>query len=323
MQAVFKNYFSELNHEVGAGWNRFWYQPSDALPLCLLRILVGLAALFYVGSFSGDMVTWFGPAGLIPAETVFLLSPGDVVTSFRLSYFYFLSSPVELWIVHIAGLVVVLLFTAGMFSRVTCVLSLIVVLSYVNRAPMITGHVEPLLAMMLAYLCFAPTGAFLSLDAWWKNRQTAGDSANRFRDEPLLSIGATVSRRLIQVHLAAFCLMMGLTKLAGETWWTGEAMWVLMAQADSRLVDWTSLRGAAYFINAWTHAVVLVELAFPVLIWNRLARPLILTAAALVWLPLMLITGLVSFYVMLLVGCVSFVPAPTIRTLLRMKPVTT
>ena len=49
-------YWEDLNRSIGQCWNRFWFTPTDPLPLCLLRIAVGLLALAYLVSFSGELV---------------------------------------------------------------------------------------------------------------------------------------------------------------------------------------------------------------------------------------------------------------------------
>jgi hypothetical protein len=124
---------------------------------------------------------------------------------------------------------------------------------------------------------------------------------------------ATLSLRLIQVHLAAFVLMMGTAKLNGDVWWEGEGIWHLLAQTHSRPIDLTALRGAELLVNFWTHAVVFVELAFPILVWPRLTRPLMLIAAVAVWLSLVLATGLWLFSLALIVASLAFVPAEAYR----------
>lgn len=321
MHAV-SNYLHRLSESLSAGWNRFWFTPSDVISAGVLRILSGLLAFYYVLSYSGDLVRWFGPAGLLPARIVrqpeFLgptLLDGASLreASFHLSYLSWIHDPWLLWIVHGLGLVVVALFTVGLFSRITNVLAVVVTLAYVHRAPMITGPLEPVLTMLLIYLCFAPTGACLSLDAWLRKRKEGAASAT---DVPSPSWTTTISLRLIQLHLAGLVLVMGLSKLAGETWWMGDAVWWLIAHTESRLIDLTFLSGAPLVINAWTHGIVLFELVFPLLIWNRLARPLLLAGAVLVWVPLALVTGWLPFFAGLLVAATAFVPASSLRKFL-------
>jgi len=285
----------------------------------LLRLLVGALALYYVLSFSADLVRWFGPHGLLPSDTVARLTgppqTEGISAPDRWSYFDYTRQPSELWGLHVGGIVVLSLFTLGVFSRLTSVLSVVVVLSYVHRAPMITGQFEPVLTLLLIYLCLAPTGACLSIDAWWRGRATSR-GAGPASPPTTPSIMANVAIRLIQVHVAALYLVIGLTMLGGTmgaeydpTWWRGEGMWWLIAKSESRLVDLTFLHGTTptYLVNIWSHAVVAINLACGVLLWNRLARPLLLVLAAVSWVALAVVTGLVSYCVIMVVAGVAFV----------------
>jgi hypothetical protein len=115
----------------------------------------------------------------------------------------------------------------------------------------------------------------------------------------------------MQVHLAAFYLMMALSKTYGDAWWDGLAAWNLLAQTHSRPLDLSSLRGNEFLLNAWTHWIAWTQLLFPGLVWNRFSRPFILVAAGLMWLLLWLLTGLTSFCLLMLVGLLCFLPADT------------
>jgi len=187
------------------------------------------------------------------------------------------------------------------------VLTLIVVLAYVHRGPMIMGLFEPVLTMVLFYLCFSPCNRRYSVDRWLANRRRRLSAAETTSADAQPSVAANVCQRLIQVHVAGLYLMMGLTKLGGEDWWSGDAMWWLIAHSDSRLADLTFLHRHEYLLNLWTHGVVVLELLFGVLIWRPLARPLLLAAAGIHWISLGAITGLLSFSVMMLIANLSFI----------------
>jgi hypothetical protein len=88
-------------------------------------------------------------------------------------------------------------------------------------------------------------------------------------------------------------------------------MWWLIARSDSRLVDLTWLASHPYLINGWTQGVVILEIAFGLLIWNRFARPLLLAASVIHWILIGLVTGLLSFTAAMLVANLAFVaPQP-------------
>ena len=299
MIGMLASYFREVIAGVSNGWNRFWYAPSDPQPLAVIRILAGLLTLYIVGSFTPDLVRFFAADGLLPTS---LLEQWPVDTSWflgdpwRFSYLRWLSSPTELYIAHALGLLVVLAMTLGLFTRITTVLSLIVLLSYVHRGSLVSGIAEPVLAMVLFYLCFGPSGAWLSIDAW------------RSGKPPLASSSATIALRLMQLHTAAIFLMMGLAKLTGEVWLSGTAVWWLASRPESRLIDLTAwLAPHPRLVDGWTHAIMITELLFAVLIWNRLARPLLLLAVCCHLVSLALLTGDIPFCLALGVAALSFV----------------
>ncbi len=314
-------YCSSLVDRFGRQWNRFWYTPTDVYTLCVMRVLTGLVALCYHLSYGSDLVRWFGARGLLPRQSVrFITGAGiDSQWNYGFSIFQWTDSPALLWVLYGGGLVILLMYTCGWWTRISSILSLIVLLSYVHRAPMIASQAEPILTMLVAYLCLAPTGSYLSLDRWQRQRKRHHASLVA-ETEPLKSTAATVSLRLIQVHTAAFYVVAGLTKLAGTAWWSGEAMWFLMAQSESRLVDVTFLREHVYLINAWTHGIVWFDLLFGVFIWNQTARPLLLAISLVVWLSLAMITGLVTFSLLMLIANVSFVSPELVRSIGSLAP---
>lgn len=301
MPAV-RNYLSSLSQAFGAGWNRFWFTPSDAYPLSVIRICTGLAALYYVVSQTGDLLRWFGPDGLLSIDSVYRLS-GEGTS--RLSLLFLAHDSTSLWAAHALACGVLAAFTVGLFTRWTSVLALVAVLSYVNRAPLLAGQFEPVLTMVLAYLCLTPAGAHLSVDRWRRQKRQLGELSP--------SVAANIGLRLIQLHTAGFVLLSGLTMLAGQPWWNGEGLWYLIAHTESRWLDLSALQSHTYVINLWTHLTVGSHLVFGLLIWNQLARPLLLGLLAAVWTSLALVTGLLAFYTMLLIACLAFVSPQTLR----------
>jgi hypothetical protein len=299
MNAV-SNYFSNVSREFGASWTRFWFTPSDPATLSLVRLLTGALVIYLHATLALDLVPLFGPNGLLPVPDIAPLEAGSP------SYLNYVYSAGELWTVHLIGLAVLVLFAAGLWTRVTSVLALVVFLSDIHRAPMITGLTEPVVAMLLLYLCVAPCGTRFSLDRRFSGRRGATDLFGL--PAATLSTSNTVATRLIQIHLCLWIAMMGFSKLTGDTWWNGLGVWWLIAREDSRLYDFTFLHATPKLIDVWTHAIVLFELSFPILIWPPLARPLLLVFAAFVWCSLAILTGDFTFPMAMLTASLAFVP---------------
>lgn len=332
MKAV-TTYLNDFVRKFGDGWNRFWYTPVDPFPAAVLRIGIGLAAFYLIALFSFDLLQFFGPHGLLPIESVRAIYPEN----YRLTYFESVQDVATLRLMHYAGLAILAANVVGLWSRVTSVLALIVFMSYFHRAPMLTSVAEPVIAMSLFYLCFAPTGAYLSVDAWLRRRreakiahaaQEAGDSRNinavkkvraaAASNAPLQgrSFAAAVSLRLLQTHFALIYFLMFLaTMQRNEVWWNGKAVWWLMARTESAMIDMRWLANYPYAIHAWTTAIVLFYIAFAILIWNRTARPLLIALSAPFWIGIALISGLGPFCWAMFVGGLSFVSAEQWRGL--------
>lgn len=316
------NYFDTLVRRSGAGWNWFWFTPSEAVSLCVLRILTGLIALWLHLTLLPDLERYFGPEGMLPVETVRQLGtdPETGTARYVFSYLTHCRTLGELQAAHAVGAAVLVMFIVGAFSRLTSVLALAVVLSTIHRGVMLTTEVEPVLTMVMCYLCLGPTGAHLSVDRWLARRKSRKEkdldrAAARLPEEwPAPTMSARVATRLIQVHLAAIYAVMVLSKLLSEAWWDGEAVYWLTHTSPSALVDLTWLYAYPKTIDAWTHAIVLFELSFGLLIWIPLARPLVLSVAVVMWLSLAMLSGLVAFCLMMLVANLAFVSPQAMRT---------
>ena len=175
-------------------------------------ILVGLAAVYFVASHTADLAVWFGTGGLLPRGVVEQLTGATQEGAFgprplivRWSYFNWIDSAPLLWTAHFAGLAVVLAFTVGLFSRVSGALSLVVVLSYVHRAPMIVGQFDAVLTILLLLLWWGSDGlpVVARRVARPPPRAPAAKGPGRLIDpgQPL-SVAANISQRLLQVHVA-------------------------------------------------------------------------------------------------------------------------
>ncbi|MEX2141870.1 MAG: hypothetical protein WD894_21575 [Pirellulales bacterium] len=297
-----QSYLNNLSSEFGRGWNRFWFTPAAAAPLGLIRLVFGLIALWWYLSYIPDLAFFFGPQGIINSPTVEQWrGPYPVF-----SIFDWPQTAASLWFTYWLGLVVLVLFAAGLFSRITSVAALLVVVSLIHRGPMLAQPMEDVLAMVMLYLCFGPSGAAFSLDRVWKRRTTS-----RLEDNIAAppSIGANISLRLIQIHLALLHFGMAIGQLRDDSWWMGRAIWGFISKPESGYVDLTWLSDHLYLLNLWTHGIVVFEFAFALLIWNRLARPILMAAAVLVWGSIGLVSGMLAFTLVMLGATLAFMPA--------------
>ena len=198
-------------------------------------------------------------------------------TSFLVfSHLFLLESNFSIWITHIVGMIILLLVAWGVAPRISTTAGFIIVLCYVHRAPMVTNQFEAILCMLFLYL-------------------SVGSLCVDFRDINALSWTSNVATRLIQVHLCGFYVLIATSKLGSPVWWTGEAAWYLITDVQHRLVDLAVLTSSPFLMNGITHLWLLTELLFPVLIWNRHTRPLMLLLVTISWIWTAFLTGLVAY----------------------------
>lgn len=226
MISMIGNYLGTLATRFGDGWNRFWFAPSDPFTLGMLRIALGVLLLYLHASYTPDLVKLFGPNGMVPSEMVVEMRSGIIQENGEVEFLTFnpqylsilnaVQSPTGLYVIHALGAAILVAFTVGFKSRWACVLAWLLTLSYMHRAPYLISAVEPIVCLLLFYLCIGPCGACLSVDRWLANRRAEKDPIfARSLASRAKSWTATISLRLIQVHISAVYVLMGLAKLTG------------------------------------------------------------------------------------------------------------
>ena len=216
-------YWQELTAWLRDGWNRFWFTPADPTTLGSVRLATGLMLLYVHGVYTLDLAALAGPYGWVRPEVVGT-SPR---APFDPTYLTLLPEGWPLYLVHGLGLLVLALFTVGLFTRVTSILSLIVVLAYINRNGAMLFGLDQITAMLTLYLAISPSGAAVSLDRMrvrcrdWR-RQLTFRPMSEPPEEDRSSVGANLAIRLIQVHMCLIYFCAGLSK-HGVAWWDGTA----------------------------------------------------------------------------------------------------
>jgi hypothetical protein len=160
--------------------------------------------------------------------------------------------------------------------------------------------------MLALYLMLGPCGARYSLDRLWKLRK--GVAA-----EPAPSTSANIAVRLMQVHLCIMYLFSGLAKLEGTTWQMGTAVWWAAASYEYQSLDLTWLASWPLLVAVLTHVTLFWEVFYCCLVWNRLARPLVLWMAVAVHGGIALFLGMITFGLAMIFANLSFLKPETVR----------
>jgi hypothetical protein len=286
-------------------WDEFWYTPADPTLLGAIRIMTGLMLLYTHAVWGLALRRFFGPSGWLSPELVRAMQADQ----FAYSFWWWVPEG-SIRGAHAVSMIVLGLFTVGLWTRATSVLALIVAISYAHRVPAATFGLDQINIMLLLYLTIGASGQALSVDRWLAARRL-GSGASR----PAPSASANLALRLINVHMCVIYGFAGLSKLRGESWWDGTAMWRAFANLEYQSADMTWLAWHPHLLNLASHASVLWEISFPFLIWRPRWRPLVLAGAVALHLGIGACLGMWTFGLIMLVGCSSFLPKNVARRL--------
>lgn len=299
------DYFKDLYHATVDGWNRFWFTPTDPATLGLIRILAGTMVFYTHLVWSIDLQGFFGEQGRLSPTFVNLIHQGK---DSAWSYLHLVDhSPGLLWAAHIIALVILLMFTVGLFTRTTGVLAFIICISYVNRVPGSLFGLDQINTLLITYLMLGGAGKAYSLDRWIARRQ--GKKVLEIDK----NINANISIRLIQIHMCIMYLFAGLGKLQGDTWWDGTATWMGFANTEYRSFDVTWLAAYPLVINLMTQVSLAWEIGYAALVWPRWTRPIMIAMAVPLHLGIAVCMGMITFGLAMIFGNVAFVSPGLVR----------
>jgi predicted DCC family thiol-disulfide oxidoreductase YuxK len=284
-------------------WSRVWFQNRPTLPLEISRIGIGAAVLLHYALASPYLFTFWGDDGWMPRTLLFK----DVAEPWTQSAFFYFTAPWQWIAFHAFFLFCCAAFTLGWRTSWVKWFVLIGHISYDNRNLDMGYGVDQILPCLLLILCFAPIGRALSLD---RVREVRLAKRKSLRADPprFTSPWAFASTRLMQIQMAVVFFFSATDKLRGDDWWNGDAIWRVFVNSDYYNPFFLNLLAGRYWlVNIATYATVLIEIAYPFLIWQRRSRPYMLAAAIFLHLQFAMLMGLFYFSWVMIMGHTSFV----------------
>ncbi len=285
--------------QLGSGWRRFWFEPRPSSTLALFRIAFGLLVTGWTLSLVPTLFDFFGTKGVAPGS--FENFPGD---------WGLLPNPAGTptlllaFAVLLAGSVAL---TLGLFTRVAAIVVWAGVLSFEHANTLIGNSGDGLIRNLAFYLMFAPSGIALSLD---RLRRSRGD----FWSFPEVAPWAL---RLIQIQLSVGYLSAVWQKVQSDLWRGGTAVSYAMRLEDiHRFPIPGFITHSTMLVEAMTYGTLLLELSLAILVWNRAARPWVMTFGVLMHLTIDYSILIGFFSLAMFVTYLAFLPAETATRLI-------
>jgi hypothetical protein len=286
----------------GQGWEHFWFTPQPTSTPALFRIAFGLIATAWTATLGPDLFAFFGPDGVNPQPRTFpgvwsLLTPA--------------TTPAVIVPIYAATLAGAVALTLGYRTRIAAIVVFVGILSFQRANPLIINSGDGLICNLALYCALAPAGASLSID----RLRTARD---RFWEFPQR---APWPLRLIQIQLSVIYLSTVWHKMQGDLWREGTAVSYALRLADiHRFPTPTALTDSVSVAELLTFGTLALELSLAILVWNRAARPWILTLGVALHLGIEYSILVGFFSATMLTTYLAFIPPDTAsRWILRVR----
>ncbi len=250
------------------------------------------------------------------------------------SIYFHLEDKNSIRFAHALVLVVLLLFTLGVWTRVTSVLAFLCTLFYIHRGQWYLFGQDTMQTIAMFYLAIGPCGAALSIDRLWARFRAAraihkaGEQKVAWAENVLAGAPrswlANLATRLIQIHYGMMYLSAGMAKLKGNSWWNHESGWMSMVNPEFGMVHFKAYQALLQFLadNRFAGGLVIgavsmftlaLELGFITLVWTRL-RWVVITASTLLHLGIGPFMGLPVFGMYMFCMLLAFFPAALVRS---------
>ncbi len=253
------------------------------------------------------------------------------------SLWFHVLDPQAMAVLHTLIVVCAFLFTIGFCTRLTSALTWFGSIGYIHRNPTMVFGVDTMMMILLLYLMIGPSGAAYSVDnvirRWWATAKPGiVQGWYRFwrRRLPALdeiapaaapatgpSIAANVAIRLLQIHVCIIYLFSGCSKLQGQAWWTGDAVWGTLGNFEFAPMQIGLYMDFLAFIgqHRWLYTLIMTggglftlvfEIGYPFCIWRRSLRWVFLGGAIILHGFIGIFMGLKTFSMIMLVMNMAF-----------------
>lgn len=278
---------------VSGAWNRFWFAPTSATPLAFVRIGFGLLLMAWTVTLLPDVLDFFGEVRV--AETA--------ISGWRWSLFEWSATDTAIWAAYGLLLLSAVAVTVGWFTRAAAITAFVLLLSFQRQNVWVLNSGDLLIRHLGLFVALGASGVALSLDS--RRRRRRAPTA----EPPTIAVWPL---RLVQLQIAAMYLFSAWSKARGDTWADGTAVGYALRIDDLvRFAPPGFVTDQLVLVNLLTYGTLALEIAIPLLVWNRRLRPWVLGAGIAMHLAIDLTLTVGFFSVAVLVGYLAFVPGDT------------
>jgi hypothetical protein len=283
-----------VNHAY-AGWCRFFFQADAVEPLRLFRFCLGILLLVAYIVRAIDNEFYFGANGVLDIEKMI----GSFPMKYRWSLLLWSPGNAMLWGSTIVFLISLLTMALGYFPRVSALIAYFLHVSFMHRNMSIVYGLDMISTFFLFYLIFAKTDAPPTRKEAWSTMLTS------------------MALRLCQIQVCVIYAYSGWEKLKGLSWWKGEAIWTVFANAQIARWHMNWIATFPLVITLLTYMTLLWEMYFPALIWSKKLRPWILVGGVGLHLGIGVVVFIPYFSALMIISYIGFLTPDESKWVLR------
>jgi hypothetical protein len=278
----------QLIESVLRAWNTFWFDSksdSDLKALSAFRLVFCAVMFFCYFPRSFDIEFFYSFNGIMPAwhhqnVEYFRHHPTIIQDSWSVN---------SILLLHSVFLGFLGLQAIGLFTRFSAIATYFLHMMFLNRNMGVMFGVDMIATFFLLYLCFAKTECYFSIDSLRKKISNAQQSAL-----------SHIALRLMQIQLCIVYGYSGLEKMKGTRWWDGSALWDVLSIGNMQRWDLSFVSHFPILLAANVYIVLLWEIYFPVLIWQKKFRIPVLVFGFFMHIGIFLFMNLPSFAFMMI-----------------------
>lgn len=249
-------------------WQNFWFESQSPYPLAVFRIVFGILLTL---NFSLQYLPWFKlyfgvepiietsdvmfyRFGNVPVFDLFLLFPQE--DSWRLGFLYLC-------------ILLSIFLALGFLTRIVTIALFLCLLTLNNHFPMVLHAGDNYCRLLLLFMCFAPSGAVLSLDRYFAKEKTVVQPIEAW------------PQRLMQVQLTYIYFLNWLYKVISEQWTDGSAVYYATRLTQYYRFELPPLLDTPYGSMFFSWFTLIIEFALFAFIWQKKTRYWVLTIGAI------------------------------------------
>jgi hypothetical protein len=301
-------------------WSRFWFQSLGPETLAVIRICTGAMLAYMHVIWLSRQADFFGPQAWINREA----SQSLHVSGWAWSWLWYTDSPLVVYSHLGLAILCSLLMMIGLGTRLVIPIAWLLTLMVCHRSTLALFGLDQVVMMLTMYLAIARSGSVYSLDSRLRDRldhRKENLSGSWWLPSAKAAEMNRVATRLIQLHLCAIYLFGGLSKMRGEMWYDGSAMWFTIVNYEYQSFDLTWIGRSPLLIATLSGLTIFWETFYCALVWPKLTRPLVLATAVFVHGGIAFGLGMITFGTIMIVANLAFVAPDFWRRLVRAKEI--